>query len=44
MRVGHPAEHGVVEPLHFGLALWEAAVALLVQLLRVDAVVAGHRR
>jgi hypothetical protein len=43
MRVGRPAEHAVVEPLHFGLALWEAATELLLQLVRVDAVVAAKR-
>jgi len=43
MRVGRPAEHGVVEPIQLALAAWDAAVTLLVQLLRVDTVVPIRR-
>jgi hypothetical protein len=43
MRVGVPALHGVVEPAGLATALWETATAVLLQVLRIDAVVAAKR-
>jgi len=43
MRVGLPAAHGLVEPATLVTGVWEAATSLLVQLLRVDAVVPACR-
>lgn len=43
MAVGSPAAHGVLQPAHHTLALWQAATELLLQLLRVDDVAAAQR-
>jgi len=42
MYVGSPAAHGMLQPTAHTVALWRVTTKLLLQLLRVDGVAAGH--